>query len=65
MDDGFLFFRSQLNEAQVNKHILDDYAYASGQLINLYKLEVTYRNNADLTLESLLASTLGVNESSG
>ena len=29
------------------------------------KLEVTYRNNADLALESLLTSTLGVNENSG
>lgn len=37
-DDNFLFFRANENEALVIRRILDEYASASGQLINLQKV---------------------------
>ncbi|KAL6526559.1 hypothetical protein OROGR_015649 [Orobanche gracilis] len=44
-DDSIIFFRDNLEEAEVIKKILADYQQVSGQLINLDKSELSFSRN--------------------
>lgn len=44
-DDSFVFFRADSKESQTCKNILDVYASATGQLVNLDKSSLTFSKN--------------------
>lgn len=46
-DDCFLFFRAEMEEVRVMKEVLDVYAKASGQQINMDKSEIFFTGNMD------------------
>ena len=55
-DDSFLFFRANEVETNALKKILDDYANASGQMINMQKSEIFFSRNVSTTLRNTLSS---------
>jgi hypothetical protein len=59
-DDCFLFFRANVNEAAVLKNILATYEAASGQAINLQKLEFYCSRNVPSDVCVSIADQLGV-----
>lgn len=60
VDDCFLFFRAIDREVLAMKNILEVYARASGQSINLAKSEVTFSVNVINEDRSRLANVMGV-----
>jgi hypothetical protein len=64
-DDSFLFFRANENETHMLKGILDIYANASGQLINMQKSEIYFSRNVSHDLKNNLSQILQVTECLG
>ena len=64
-DDSFLFFRANEVETNVLKKILDDYANASSQMINMQKSEIFFSKNVSTTLRNTLSNILQVTECLG
>ena len=60
VDDCFLFFRVDDNEAQVMKNILHTYKLASGQAISLPKSEVFFSSIVPSPLKETITNILGV-----
>lgn len=58
VDDTFLFDQSFVIEAKEGKHLLEEYALASGQLINYCKSKI-YFFNMDGNLQGKLMQILG------
>ncbi|XP_057839248.2 uncharacterized protein LOC131049223 [Cryptomeria japonica] len=58
VDDTFLFGQSSVIEAKEWKHLLEDYALASGQLINYNKSKI-YFFNTDRNLQNKIIHILG------
>lgn len=58
VDDTFLFGQSSIIEAKEWKHLLEEYALASGQLINYNKSKI-YFFNMDRNLQGKLMHILG------
>ena len=60
VDDCFLFFRGNINQAEKMKNILAFYEKASGQAINLQKSEIFCSRNVSTAEHNNIANILGV-----
>ena len=60
VDDCFLFFRANTNQAEKMKHILEVYEKASSQAVNLQKLEIFCNRNVSTADHNNIANILGV-----
>lgn len=59
-NDSFIFFRANLSESTICKHILDLYATASCQLINFEKSSINFSRNVGEEARNAVSSVLGV-----
>jgi len=64
-DDSYLFIKANEKETQALKDILDTYASASGQLINMQKSEIYFSRNVPATKKNTLSNMLRVLECIG
>ena len=61
-DDSFLFFRADEEESTCIKNCLDDYALASGKIVNFDKSSVSFSSNTISGDRRAVCSILHVNE---
>ena len=61
-DDSFLFFRADEEESTCMKNCLDDYALASGKIVNFDKSSVLFSSNTISGNRRAVCSILHVNE---
>ncbi|CAH9113463.1 unnamed protein product [Cuscuta europaea] len=59
-DDSLLFFKATHGEASIVKETLNDYALASGQVINLQKSKIFFSSNVSEDCKEGLKEMLGV-----
>jgi hypothetical protein len=64
-DDSFLFFRANMDETNTLNGILDTYANAFGQMINMQKSEILFGRNASQAHRNTLSNILQVTECLG
>lgn len=55
-DDSFIFFKANTEESLRLKQLLDDYAAASGQIINFEKSSITFSKNVDEITRGLVGT---------
>jgi hypothetical protein len=58
-DDSFLFFRANMDETNTLNGILDTYANAFGQMINMQKSEILFGRNVSQAHRNTLSECLG------
>lgn len=64
-DDCLIFFKANVDEANVVKRCLSIYEQASGQAINFHKSTITFSTNTDMQVRSLVSSRLQVRQCEG
>ncbi|CAN1744284.1 Putative ribonuclease H protein At1g65750 [Linum perenne] len=59
-DDSFFFFRAEIEEARRMRQLFDQYASASGQLINFEKSGIFFSRSTHTMLQDAISNVLGV-----
>lgn len=59
-NDNFIFFKANPLESQVIKTILEDYAAASGQIINFEKSAISFSKNVRDEVREVVGSIVGL-----
>lgn len=59
-DDFVLFGRATIGDCEVFRAILDDYAKASGHIVNFSKSLITFSPNVDVALQEEIRGRLGL-----
>lgn len=60
VDDSFIFFKASPGESGVCRDILECYAGATGQLVNLEKSSLSFSKNLPESLQGIISTILGV-----
>lgn len=60
VDDSYMFWRANSMESNVLKAVLDNYAFASGHVINYNKLSITFSKNVDTMSKEVVSNILGI-----